>query len=148
MKTRLIIASAIAGLLASASSFAGQFEIWSDGAKGPQQTVIVSFAGDGQTQDAQADITFEPGLEFVAATAKVAGSVCVELKGRNMVRVVPPSGAGVALSSKPTDVCSFSFRSKRGKSVSGTGLSVAFTECAGAGGSSECGVSSVDVSEK
>jgi len=148
MKTFTFVS--VAAILAafSVSASAGQFEVWSDGAKGANRTVIVSFAGDGHTQDAQADIAFDPGLEFVTANAKVAGSVCAELKGKNMVRVVPPSGAGSALSSKQIDYCAFSFRSRGGKAVAGTGLTVSFTECAGVSGSSNCESNAIDVSEK
>lgn len=141
----LIIASAALAFAGSAS--AGNFEIWSDSsAKAGYVTAIVSFTGDGATQDAQADIAFGDNLSLVKAVAKVPGSVCVGLPQQNKIRVVPPSGAGQALAAKATDYCAFTFKAKGG--ASSPGFRVAFTECAASGGSQNCGSEATDVSAK
>ena len=99
MKTKLsVLVSLILGC-ASVAASAGQFEVWHEvGAKGVVPA-IVSFAGDGSTQDAQLDVEYDSSLTLSKAVAKVPGSVCVGLAG-NKIRGVPPSGAGTALGSK------------------------------------------------
>jgi hypothetical protein len=137
-------------LAASFGANAGSFEIWSDVDKASGQTIaVVSFSGDGVTQDAQADFTYGDGLEFVAANTKVAGSICVGFAKDRSIRIVPPSGAGQALPSKATDYCSFSFKSKRGGVIAkGAKFSTKFQECAAPSGTSSCSVESLDLSEK
>ena len=74
---------------------AGKFEVWSDeSGKAGQTIAVVSFAGDGVTQDAQLDMTYAENLQFVSASVKVPGSVCVVFQDQRLMRVVPPSGAG------------------------------------------------------
>lgn len=120
---------------------AGNFEVWHDSnAKSNVVTAVVSFSGDGSTQDAQADIAYPADWKLLKASAKVAGTICVGHANAKMIRVVPPSGAGTALSSKATDYCSFSF--SKGKAASNVGSSefkISFVECQAADGSKACG---------
>ena len=142
---RTLLAAGVALTMAGVAN-AGSFEIASDtGAKANQFVALVSFAGDGVTQDAQLDLTYSSDLEFVQARALVAGSVCVGFAKTNTVRAVPPSGAGTALTSTSTGYCSFSFRSKAG-AVKGDKLTVAFQECASPSGTGNCSVEKLDLS--
>lgn len=146
------ICVAIAGLVLAASSSivsAGQFDIWVDPAsKGNGVFVVVSFAGDGMTQDAQADISFGESLSLVSAQSKVEGSVCVGLPGKNVIRVVPPSGAGKALTNDSVDYCSFYFSQKGMSKAAGPSFKIDFVECASPDGMHGCGTELLDVSVK
>jgi len=97
------------GLVALGSANAGTFTTNSpSGQPGSTVTYTVSFAGDGETEDAQLDASF-PAASFsavVANPALVPGSTCT-VPGGNSIRVVPPSGGGVALTSTATAYCSF-----------------------------------------
>jgi hypothetical protein len=151
MKTKsvLVAGAILASCFAWGSANAGQFELWSDvNAKSGQVTMIASFAGDGMTQDAQADIDFDPEFTLVGASAKVAGSVCVGLPGQSKVRVVPPSGAGTALTSKAVDYCSFTFKNKGGSLAKAPSFKLGFVECASPTGMHACGGEAIDVSAK
>jgi len=134
-----------AGLaLAAAPAFAGNFEIWTDSSAKGGVTMIVSFAGDGLTEDAQVDFDTPKNLKFVRADVKVPGSVCVAFPKENKVRVVPPSGAGTALPTAATDYCSFSFAGK----ATGEKFKPSFVECAAPTGSSKCNADVNEVSAK
>jgi hypothetical protein len=148
MRNVIATAAGSALLLAATSATAGQFEIWTDpAAKGNRIVLMVSFAGDGMTEDAQADISYDPALKLVSAQTKVAGSVCVGLPGRNIIRVVPPTGAGTALTSAAVDYCSFVFeRPAIAKSVAE--FKVEFVECGSPTGMHSCGTEIFDVSVK
>ena len=127
---------------------AGKFEVWSDeSGKAGQTIAVVSFAGDGVTQDAQLDMTYAENLQFVSASVKVPGSVCVVFQDQRLMRVVPPSGAGQALSAKSVDYCSFSFKST-GAPSKGAKFSTKFQECAAPSGASSCSTDALDLSEK
>jgi hypothetical protein len=142
---RALLAAGVALTMAGVAN-AGSFEVAADtGAKADQYVAIVSFTGDGVTQDAQLDLTYSADLEFVQARSLVAGSVCAGFAKTSMVRAVPPSGAGSALPSKTTGYCSFSFRSKAG-AVKGDKLTVAFQECASPSGTGNCSVEKLDLS--
>ena len=107
-----IAAAFCAAAFVSTSAFAGQFEMYYQHVGNNRLVAIVSFAGDATTQDAQADFSFGPELEFVSAKTKVAGSVCAGSQEKGLIRIVPPTGAGKPLSTKAMDYCSFSFTVK------------------------------------
>ena len=135
-----------AGLaLAAAPAFAGNFEIWTDSSAKGGVTMLVSFAGDGLTEDAQVDFNYPTNLKFVRADVKVPGSICAAFPSENKVRVVPPSGAGTPLSTAATDYCSFSFS---GKGAAAAKFKPSFVECAAPTGSSKCNADVNEVSAK
>lgn len=138
---------AASALLVSGFATAGKFETWSDLDGKGNIVVVVSFAGDGATQDAQVDFKYPADWSLLKAVPKVAGSVCVVNSEKGFVRVVPPSGAGKALTSKQTDYCSFMFKSTA-KTTNIAGLEQVFTECAASTGSKACDADFVNLSEK
>jgi len=141
------IAAAALVIFGAGSAVAGSFETYSLGdAKSKRVTVVVSFAGDGVTQDSQVDLDVPQGLVLMNAQAKVAGSVCVGIPG-NKVRVVPPSGAGKALPSAATDYCSFSFRAEKSAQVGKVSFKPSFTECAAPNGAQSCAHQDADVTQ-
>ena len=149
MRTKFLLATAVASIFACSAASAGQFNVWTY-ESGKRNNVTVSFAGDGVAQDAQLDLAIPAGYEFVEAKALVAGSVCAGSNEAGMLRAVPPSGAGQALPSAETDYCSFVIAAKGGIKPAGQGsveLKPRLTECAGAG-SASCRVEVVDVSER
>ncbi len=143
----IILKSVLLIGLTSGTAVAGNFEIWHDAsAKSSSVTAVVSFAGDGNTQDAQADIAYPMNWKLEKATAKVAGSVCVGHANANKIRVVPPSGAGSALSSKATDYCAFSFTKLKGAESKGEKMTIEFTECQGISSAQGCSAEATDLS--
>lgn len=106
--TKLIVG--VASIVAGSAAFAGNFTTNSpSGSPGSVLVYQVSFAGDGATEDAQLDASYTAAnFTSVTATVVVPGSTCTT-PGGNSIRVVPPSGAGVALTSTPTIYCSFNF---------------------------------------
>ncbi len=124
-----LIAAGVA-LVLSAGVCAGKFEVWTQQA-GKGTVALVSYQGEGTSQEAQLDLTYPTGFHVTAST-KVAGSVCAVFAEKSMIRIVPPSGAGTALTSNATDYCSFAFV---GKGV--PTLKKAYSECVP---SSECAV--------
>lgn len=133
-----------ATILASTGALAGNFEVWTYNT-GSTMDVVVSFSGEGKTQDSQLDFQFPDWAASVKAEVVVPGSVCVASKEAGIIRAVPPSGAGEALSSKAVDYCRFSLKAKPG--VERTELGQRFVECASPGGASACGVKVIDVSD-
>jgi len=103
---------------------AGKFEVWTQ-ASGSGSVALVSYQGDGTSQEAQLDMTYPAGMK-VSAQTKVAGSVCAVFPSENKIRIVPPSGAGTALSSNAIDYCSFSFK---GAGADAPELKKVFSEC-------------------
>ncbi len=108
---RTIIQTALCalGLVALGTANAGSFTTNSpSGQPGNTVTYIVSFAGDGETEDAQLDASFNAGdfSAVVANPALVPGSTCTT-PGGNSIRAVPPSGGGVPLTSTSTAYCSY-----------------------------------------
>lgn len=72
----------------------------------PTETLTISFAGDGDTQDAGIDLNLPANVTASAPAVLVAGSVCGVVDA-DTIRIVPPSGAGTPLTSTPTAYCSF-----------------------------------------
>lgn len=131
-------AIAAAALLVSGSVFAGSFESWTMADKKGGVTVVVSFQGDGVTQDAGVDLAIPEGYTVGKSVVKVAGSICMSTE--KFMRVVPPSGAGEALPKGAVDYCSFSLRAKKGAVAAGpVVLTPVFTECAAPTGIQSCG---------
>lgn len=128
-----------AALLISSTASAGSFESWTMAdKKAGAVTVVVSFQGDGVTQDAGVDLGIPEGYIVTKSVIKVAGSVCMSTD--KFMRVVPPSGAGEALPKAAVDYCSFALRAKKGAVVSQSiNLVPVFTECAAPTGIQSCG---------
>lgn len=142
---KLVVGSLLIG--ASGLVSAGSFDTWTmQDSKAKRTTVVVSFTGDGATQEAQLDLDVPEGLELAKAVVKVAGSVCAAIPG-NKIRVVPPSGAGEALSSRAVDYCSFSFRSNGALSKAKPEFKVSFQECATTTGASACTHQTSDITQ-
>ena len=135
MKKFAILAAA---LMVSGTALAGSFESWTMAdKKGGAVTVVVSFQGDGVTQDAGVDLEIPAGYTVAKASVKVPGTIC--MSNDKMMRVVPPSGAGVALSKSAVDYCSFALRAQKGAVVSEKlVLKPIFTECAAPAGIQQC----------
>ncbi|AVP96027.1 hypothetical protein C7S18_01940 [Ahniella affigens] len=145
MKT-LKLAGVIAALAFAGSSVAGSFEVWSDNDKSMNKVVVVSFAGDNETQDAMLDLEYPANWEFVKAAAKASGTICAAKTDERKIRIVPPSGAGKALGGR-ADYCTFLFKPAAGKAAGGA-LKTLFTECAAANGNKTCSADLVDLNEK
>lgn len=143
MRMQIAIA-VLTSALVSFSVQAGEFNVWTFEAGKGQVHVEVSFAGDGVTQDAQLDAAIPSGYSLVEAKVLVPGSVCVGSTEHSLVRAVPPSGAGKALTSKDVNYCRFVFA--RGAAAKGKlTFEPKLTECAGQGAAA-CGVNIQDVS--
>ncbi len=144
--SKVVVTAALA-TFGIGSATAGSFETYSlaDG-KSKRVTVVVSFTGDGVTEDSQVDLDIPKGLVLVNASAKVAGSVCVGIAD-NKIRVVPPSGAGKALPSVATDYCSFSFRAEKSAQIGQVAFKPSFTECAAPSGAQSCAHQDADVTQ-
>ncbi len=151
-KTVLKLAAAAFVASFSMSAVAGGFNVWtySDDKAGSQ--VVVSFSGDGVTQDAQLDMSVAKGVVAASSKVLVPGSVCAISPAGDKIRAVPPSGAGSPLTSKETDYCSFVLKPAKGFArMGGAGaelLKVELNECAGAGASSCGGVEVMELSER
>jgi len=116
-----------------------------DDAKSNRTTLVVSFTGDGATQEAQLDLEVPAGLVLAKAIVKVAGSVCAGVPG-NKIRIVPPSGAGEALPSRAIDYCSFSFKSSLSVMAKAKPqFKVTFQECATTTKAEACSYQASDV---
>jgi hypothetical protein len=151
-RVKLALSSAlivVAGLASAGPS--GEFSTYVYETKSGMTNVVVAFSGDGVTQEAQLDLTFDQGLSVVKAEPLVGGAVCVANPDVHGLRAVPPSGAGKALSTKGTDVCKFSLARAPSLAKSfkaSSSISVRLSECASANGDVGACQSSVhDVSE-
>lgn len=143
----LYLSVAILGLGAFQAASAGQFEVWTGHDKGRTVTVLVTFQGDGITEDAQLDLGFDESVEFVSAKTIVDGSVCVLMKNKRAVRIVPPTGGGTPLTSKPVEYCSFLFRANNSKANAAAAFRSEFIECASPTGMHGCEYRVMDVSD-
>lgn len=144
------LAALAVAMFAVSPVMAGGFNVWTYEASKAETQLVVSFAGDGVTQDAQLDLGVAKGFAAAAAKVLVPGSVCAISPAGDKIRAVPPSGAGKALSSSDVDYCSFSVKPVGGMRPmlkSGELLSVEFNECAGAGKAS-CSSDITDLSER
>lgn len=144
----LKIASVLALAAFAGSAAAGSFEVWSDNDKAANKVVVVGFAGDNETQDAMLDLEYPSNWVFLKASAKVAGTVCAAKPDEHKIRIVPPSGAGKAVSSARTDYCTFLFKPAVGEKAAGGALKTLFTECAASSGNKTCTADLVDLNEK
>ncbi len=148
IKSKAVLAIATLGLL-STQVTAGEFKAWSYSKKAGTQDVVVSFAGNGIDQEAMVDFHLPKGVTVAKAEVLVAGSVCVAFPELDILRAVPPSGAGKALPTKETDYCRFTLvQSGKGARAAGVELKAKFTECSAPGSEIKgCGMDAYDVSE-
>ncbi|GIX34164.1 MAG: hypothetical protein KatS3mg125_2120 [Lysobacterales bacterium] len=143
----LPLITALIGVASAQGASAGQFEVWAGHEKGRSVTVLVTFQGDGVTEDAQLDLGFDESLEFVSAKTIVDGSVCVLMKNKRAIRIVPPTGGGTPLPVKPVEYCSFLFRANLSKGDASAAFRHEFIECASPTGMHACEYRVLDVSE-
>jgi hypothetical protein len=142
MKKKLgVLALACFGMVGSA--MAGTFSHAPDPGpvtRGQAGTVVnFSFTGDGDTQDAQADLVISSTADLTITPAVVvAGSTCAFDGGTGTLRVAPPSGAGTALTSTPTVYCSFTFAATAGAALGPRALTPALLDCAPLGAGDTC----------
>jgi hypothetical protein len=142
MKKKLgVLALACFGMAGSA--MAGSFTQSPDPGsvtRGAAGTVVqFLFAGDGDTQDAQADLTISSTADLtIVPTVLVPGSVCAVDIPTALIRVAPPSGAGVALTSTATAYCSFEFTAAAGAALGPRTLTPALLDCAPLGAGDTC----------
>jgi hypothetical protein len=137
-KAKILFGSAILMMAGAATAGStGQFDtIVLDNAKSGMTEVVVTFSGDGVTQEAQLDLLFAEGLSVAKAEALQAGSVCVANPDAHGLRAVPPSGAGKALSTGTVDVCKFSLTRAPSLAKSfkaSSSFSVRLSECSAPG---------------
>ncbi|HET6603805.1 MAG TPA: hypothetical protein VFG21_06255, partial [Xanthomonadaceae bacterium] len=134
---------AVSGLLIAGIANAGTFSQSPDPGSvvrgGSASNVDFLFAGDGETQDAQLDITLSSVADLtITPSILVPGSVCV-LVDADTLRIVPPSGAGVALTSTATAYCRFAFTATAGATLGLRTWTTDFIECASpAGAAASC----------
>lgn len=143
----LKLASAVVAMAFAGASVAGSFEVWSDSDKAANKVVVVSFAGDNQTQDAMLDLEYPASWQFVKAAAKVSGTICAAKADERKIRIVPPTGAGKALGGR-TDYCTFLFKPAAGAKAADGALKTLSTECAAANGNQPCSAELVNLNEK
>lgn len=99
---------------------------------GGSATIQILFAGDGDTQDTQLDLEYNAAVfTTVTPTVLVAGSVCSVLTAPARIRIVPPSGAGVPLTSTPTAYCGFAFGAAAAAPLGNYDFTQSFIECTG-----------------
>lgn len=117
----------------AAPALAGEWSAWTEVRKNGEVVVMTSFAGDGATEDAQLDLTVLKAFTVVGVDTIQKDSVCEAFVERNMLRSVPPSGAGTPLSSAQTETCMFVLRplaKDLGADAVKSLLQVKFAECA------------------
>ena len=145
-RTLMVLATA---MLANGSVSAADFQVWSQADKSGRDVLLsVSFIGDGATQEAQLDLRIPAGFRVADSVVKTAGSVCVGLGEKGLIRAVPPSGAGKPLPSGLMDVCSFKLISTGEKPAGAPKIEVAFKECGDTTGARSCGVQTPDMAER
>ncbi len=128
--SKAILSAALCGLTAS-SAIAGDWEVWTEKRGSDQLTIVTSFGGNGLIEEAQIDLNMSGAFEVIDTQVLQKGSVCVASAEKNIIRSVPPSGAGTALKSKATDACMFTLRLTSVKAWEPTEVvSVGFKECA------------------
>ena len=112
MRNVLIKSAAAAVLLVGAvsQSSANGWEVWSEKQGADRLTIVASFGGDGLIEEAQLDMKLGAQFEVIDTQVLRKGSVCFANSEKNILRAVPPSGAGTALKSKVTDTCMYTLR--------------------------------------
>lgn len=126
---------ALAGLVSAASTgaLAGVYTQSPDPASvapGAQVNIDILFAGDGATQDTQLDLDYNATVfPTVTGVALVAGSICAVNPSPTFIRIVPPSGAGTALTSTATAYCRFQFTAAAGAAAGNYDFVQRFIEC-------------------
>jgi len=123
----------LAGLalaLVATSASAGGWEVWTEKKGADRLTVVASFNGDGRIEDAQVDLSLAGSFEVLDVQTLKKGAVCVASAEASMLRALPPSGAGKALSKSASDTCMFTVRMVTKGWVASEVVSVKKTECA------------------
>jgi len=139
MSNLIVNAMLGAALVLSAShASAGGWEVWTEKSSADRLVVVASFTGEGSIDEAQLDLEVNSGFEVIEARALGKGTICFGNPEVNILRSVPPSGAGKALKSSAVDACMFTLRVSAPKGWAPAEMvSTKFVECAS---SSEGGV--------
>jgi hypothetical protein len=129
------ISMAVFAAMASAGAMAGNFTQVPDPAsvaQGATVNVAFQFAGDTVTQEAQLDLNYNSTVfTTVVPTTVVVGSTCAVNPTPPFIRIIPPSGAGTALTSTPTTYCSFAFTAAPGATLGNYDFTTRTLECDG-----------------
>ena len=130
---KLGVATSLA--MAGTAAFAGVFTQSPDPAsvaQGGTVNVNFLFAGDGVTQEAQLDLTYNASVfTTVVPTVVVPGSTCGVNAMSQFIRIIPPSGAGNPLTSTATAYCSFAFTAAPAAAPANYDFTTLFIECDG-----------------
>lgn len=121
---------------------AGDWSVNLDPKGGNRVDVILSFSGDGATEDTQIDVKVKSPFRVLSTDTLMKGSVCVASVEKAILRAVPPSGAGSALAKSINDTCVFSlmFDQKSAMDDFASEFEVGFVECASSvSGAVKCG---------
>jgi hypothetical protein len=126
------LALASAALVIGGAATAGDWEVWTEKRSETEMVLMTSFAGDGQTEEAHLDLSLAGPFEIVKIDTLQKGAICVGSSERNMLRAVPPSGAGTPLSQEATDACMFTLRVKsqgKGRANAAGLVKISRSEC-------------------
>jgi hypothetical protein len=123
---KIVLGSTALGLAGGVA--AGDWEVWTQNRAGPNMVIMTSFAGDGSTEEAHLDLEMAVPFEVVHVDTLQKGAVCVASKERNVLRAVPPSGAGQPLAKNATEACMFTIRVKGNPTLAEI-VKVSFAEC-------------------
>lgn len=112
-------------------ALANGWEVWAEKQGGDRLTIVASFGGDGQIEEAHLDLNLKGSFEVIDTQTLWKGSVCVASAEKNILRAVPPSGAGKALKASMAEACMFTVRitSKKGWAAEDM-IGVSLHECA------------------
>jgi len=133
MNSFIVKSGLVAALIATsvAPAIAGDWEVWTEKQGSDKLTIVTSFAGNGSIEEAHIDLNIDGNFEVVDTQVLQKGSVCVASAEKNIIRSLPPSGAGSALKSKATDTCLFTIRMTSVKTWNPAEVvTVGFKECA------------------
>jgi len=121
----------VLGALSVSPASANGWEVWTEKQSADKVTVVASFGGDGSIEEAQLDLKVSGPFEVLEVSTLRKGSICFGNAEKNVLRAVPPSGAGSALKAAMTDTCMFTLRVLSPKGWSAEGIvDVGFKECA------------------
>ncbi|MBD8527330.1 hypothetical protein [Pseudomarimonas arenosa] len=136
VKNLCVASSGLAALLLAGSASAGEWVLSVDPQGGNRVEVFATFHGDGATEEAQLDVKLNGAFAVESVEKLIPGSVCVASVEKNILRAVPPSGAGVGLPKGAHDTCVFTLRFLQKSMVAdfSSQFDVSFTECASSKG--------------
>jgi len=111
---RNILRNTVSGALLFVGSVslanASGWEIWTQKQGSDKLTIVASFGGDGSVEEAHLDMNLNSAFEVIETQTLRKGSICFANAEKNVIRAIPPSGAGTALKSAQTDTCMFTVR--------------------------------------